>query len=52
LFSGTILSNITYGIPDATKEMAIEAAKQANAHDFICAMPEGYETEVRGVFCR
>lgn len=46
LFSGTILSNITYGTPNATREAAIEAAKRANAHDFICAMPEGYDTEV------
>jgi ABC-type multidrug transport system fused ATPase/permease subunit len=51
LFSGTILSNITYGVPDSTKEQAIEAAKQANAHDFISSFPDGYETEVgeRGV---
>jgi ABC-type multidrug transport system fused ATPase/permease subunit len=47
LFSGTILSNITYGMPGATKDMAIDAAIRSNAHDFICAMPEGYETEVR-----
>jgi ABC-type multidrug transport system fused ATPase/permease subunit len=51
LFSGTILSNITYGICDATREQAIEAARRANAHDFISAFPKGYETEVgeRGV---
>jgi ATP-binding cassette subfamily B (MDR/TAP) protein 1 len=35
-----------YGTPNATREAAIEAAKRANAHDFICAMPEGYDTEV------
>jgi ABC-type multidrug transport system fused ATPase/permease subunit len=46
LFSGTILSNIMYGTPNATREAAIEAAKRANAHDFICAMPQGYDTEV------
>ncbi|KAL3907268.1 MAG: hypothetical protein SGILL_008941, partial [Bacillariaceae sp.] len=46
LFSGTILSNITYGTPNATREAAIEAAKKSNAHDFICAMPNGYDTEV------
>jgi ABC-type multidrug transport system fused ATPase/permease subunit len=46
LFSGTILSNITYGMPNATREQAIEAAKRANAHEFITAMPDGYETEV------
>jgi ABC-type multidrug transport system fused ATPase/permease subunit len=51
LFSGTILSNITYGVPEATREQAIEAAKRANAHGFICSFPDGYETEVgeRGV---
>jgi len=51
LFSGTILSNIIYGVPSATKEQAVEAAKRANAHDFICSFPGGYETEVgeRGV---
>lgn len=46
LFSGTILSNILYGMPNATREQAVEAAMRANAHDFISAMPEGYETEV------
>ncbi|KAG7364778.1 efflux ABC transporter permease/ATP-binding protein [Nitzschia inconspicua] len=46
LFSGTVLSNISYGMPNATKEQAVEAAKKANAHDFIIAMPDGYETEV------
>lgn len=44
LFSGTILSNITYGSPQATLEEAIEAAKLANAHDFITSFPEGYYT--------
>jgi ABC-type multidrug transport system fused ATPase/permease subunit len=46
LFSGTIMSNIVYGMPNATREQAIEAAKRANAHDFISATPDGYETEV------
>lgn len=51
LFSGSILSNITYGLPSATRDEAIQAAKVANAHDFIISLPEGYETEVgeRGV---
>ena len=51
LFGGTILSNITYGCPHATREKAIEAAKLANAHSFISSFPDGYETEVgeRGV---
>jgi ABC-type multidrug transport system fused ATPase/permease subunit len=51
LFSGTILSNITYGMANATRDQAIEAAKRANAHHFISSFPNGYETEVgeRGV---
>jgi ABC-type multidrug transport system fused ATPase/permease subunit len=51
LFSGTILSNITYGCPSVTKEVAIEAAKKANAHDFISSFPDGYDTQVgeRGI---
>jgi len=51
LLSGTILSNITYGTPGATMEQAVEAARMANAHDFISSFPHGYETEVgeRGV---
>jgi ABC-type multidrug transport system fused ATPase/permease subunit len=46
LFRGTILENISFGRPDATKEEVIEAAKLANAHDFITAMPLGYDTLV------
>lgn len=46
LFSGTILSNIMYGMPNTTREEAIEAAKRANAHNFICSFPDGYETQV------
>lgn len=51
LFSGTILSNICYGTAGATLDEAVEAAKMANAHDFITKFPKGYETEVgeRGV---
>ncbi len=49
LFSGTILSNIMYGMPNATREKAIEAAKRANAHNFVCSFPDGYETQVRFV---
>ena len=44
LFSGTIGSNISYGRPDATRDEIAEAAKRANAHDFITAFPDGYET--------
>ncbi|KAK5582082.1 hypothetical protein RB653_003665 [Dictyostelium firmibasis] len=44
LFSGTIAENIMFGKPTATRAEIIEACKQANAHDFITAMPEGYDT--------
>jgi ATP-binding cassette, subfamily B, bacterial len=46
LFSGTIQSNITYGDETATQEQVVEAAKAANAHDFISALPDGYNTIV------
>ena len=46
LFNGTIADNIKYGCPDATPEMVIEAAKMANAHDFISEFPNGYDTNV------
>jgi ABC-type multidrug transport system fused ATPase/permease subunit len=46
LFRGTIFDNIAFGHPDATKEEVIAAAKLANAHDFIMAMPLGYDTPV------
>ena len=46
LFRGTIRENIAYGRPDATEDQIIEAAKLANAHDFIAAMPGGYGTLV------
>lgn len=51
LFSGTIRDNIAFGRPDATLEEVMTAAKAAQAHDFISAMPDGYETVVgqRGV---
>ncbi|WP_285859173.1 ABC transporter ATP-binding protein [Bhargavaea ginsengi] len=51
LFSASVKSNILMGKPDATDEEVIEAAKAANAHDFIMGLPEGYATEVgeRGV---
>lgn len=51
LFAGTIFENIAYGKPDATREEVIEAARNANAHDFIMSFPEGYETDIgqRGV---
>ena len=46
LFGGSILDNIAYGRPGATREEVVAAAVQANAHDFITALPEGYETVV------
>ncbi|MBE6630289.1 MAG: ABC transporter ATP-binding protein [Ruminococcaceae bacterium] len=44
LFYGTILENITYGREDATREQAIAAAKAAHIHEFIEALPQGYDT--------
>ena len=51
LFAGTIMENIRYGKVDATREEVIQAAKDANAHEFIMALPEGYDTNIgqRGV---
>jgi ATP-binding cassette, subfamily B, bacterial len=51
LFAGTIRENIAYGTSDATDEMIEEAARRANAHDFISRLPDGYDTVVgeRGV---
>jgi ABC-type multidrug transport system fused ATPase/permease subunit len=46
LFSTTIRENIAYGRPDATEEEIIEAAKRAQAHDFISAMADGYRSQV------
>ncbi|MEZ0274442.1 MAG: ABC transporter ATP-binding protein, partial [Roseimicrobium sp.] len=46
LFGGTIQENIRYGRPDATDAEIIEAARQANAHQFIEKLPEGYQTLV------
>ncbi|WP_408021049.1 ABC transporter ATP-binding protein [Staphylococcus epidermidis] len=51
LFSDTVKENILLGRPDATDDEVVEAAKMANAHDFISNLPNGYDTEVgeRGV---
>lgn len=51
LFSGTVLENILYGRPEATREEAMEAAKEAGAHEFIMSLKDGYDTYVgeRGV---
>ena len=46
LFGGTVRDNIAYGNTDATDDEVIAAAQAANAHDFITALPEGYETNV------
>ncbi len=51
LFAGTVADNIRYGKPDATDEEVIEAAKKANAHDFIMQLADGYDSDIgqRGV---
>ena len=51
LFSGTVCNNLLYGRAEATRGEVIAAAKAANAHDFITALPEGYDTDIgqRGV---
>ncbi|MCD8317168.1 MAG: ABC transporter ATP-binding protein/permease, partial [Eggerthellaceae bacterium] len=46
LFGGTVKENIAYGRPGATDEEIMEAAKRASIHDFICSLPEGYDTVV------
>ena len=48
LFTGTVMDNIRYGRLDATDEECMEAAKLANAHDFITRLPQGYDTELTG----
>ncbi len=51
LFVGTVYDNIRYGRPDATEEEVIAAAKNANAHEFIMSLPNGYDTDIgqRGI---
>src|SRR5207245_1393148 len=46
LFHGTVLENIRYGLPAASLEQAVAAARAANAHDFICKLQHGYDTVV------
>ncbi len=46
IFMGTVADNIRYARPDATMEEVVEAAKNANAHDFILKLPEGYDTTI------
>lgn len=51
LFAGTIFENIAYGKPGTSREEVIEAAKNANAHEFIMSFPDGYDTDIgqRGI---
>lgn len=51
LFAGTVIENIRYGKPEASEEEVMAAAKKANAHHFIMALPQGYHTDIgqRGV---
>ena len=46
LFADTIENNIKFGCPDATHEQVVEAAKKACCHDFISALPDGYDTVI------
>lgn len=46
LFKDTIANNIRFGKPDASMDEVIEAARKAQCHDFICALPEGYNTMI------
>lgn len=46
LFATTIRGNIQYGNPNATQDQIEEAARLANAHDFIASFPDGYDTQV------
>jgi ATP-binding cassette subfamily B protein len=46
LFHGSVLDNIRYGVPEATPAEVVAAARVANAHDFVCKLPHGYDTLV------
>ena len=48
LFTGTVMDNIRYGKLDAAEAEVIQAAKLANAHEFIMKLPDGYQTELKG----
>lgn len=52
LFNDTIYNNITFGVENATMEQVVEAAKIANAHDFIMESEEGYNTQIGDRGCR
>lgn len=51
LFNGTVLENLLYSVPDASKEAIVQACREANIHDFITSLPNGYDTQVgnRGI---
>lgn len=49
LFDGSIGDNIKFGMPEATQEDIEQAARKANAHDFIMRFPDGYNTSVGSV---
>ena len=51
LFAGTVYDNIAYGRPGADADAVVEAAKNANAHEFIMELPQGYDTDIgqRGI---
>lgn len=46
VFTGTVAENIAYGVPDATREQVVEAAKSVYAHGFIKRLPDGYDTVI------
>jgi len=46
LFHGTVVENIRYGMPEASLDQVVEAARAANAHDFVCQLTHGYDTIV------
>ena len=46
IFMGTVAENIAYARPDASSDEIVMAAKMASAHDFICKMPDGYDTMI------
>ena len=52
LFNDTIFNNISFGVKNATREQVIEAAKIANAHEFILATEQGYDTNIGDRGCR
>lgn len=52
LFNDTVYNNIAFGVDNATKEQVVEAAKIANAHEFIMEMEQGYDTNIGDRGCR